>query len=188
MNNAKKKPWSLMNTIIERLQNKTKNELAELIAEEASRNSRFASELEERLKIVKPLREIIITTKSAIAAATYFDEKYRNYNFEVDYEAYTVVKRNFQQLIESDHLEVALELAVDLMEQGSYQVEGSDEGLMTEVIEECFQILTNKIYASELNKGPESIRIAQWCNEMASADRVEFIFEKQLSELINTCT
>ena len=65
-----------------------------------------------------------------VADATDFDERDINRNFDYDYEAYAEVKRNLSRLIDLGELRLALELSLELMKQGSYQVEMSDEGLM----------------------------------------------------------
>ena len=186
-NTTKKGQWSLTAALNKELQSKTKSELIDLIENEAKRSDRFASELEEKFKITKPLKALVTATKSAIAVATDFDERDRNHNFDIDYDAYMMVQRNFQQLIDGDYLDTALALAVELMRQGSYQVESSDEGLMTEDIEECLQVVTKEIYRTKLHKGPGSQKIVKWCRDMAAADRVEFIFEEELSKLKNAC-
>ena len=57
-----------------------------------------------------------------------------NYDFDYDYDhaAYSQVKRNLGRLIDQGQLRLAMELSLELMKQGSYQAEMSDEGLMTE--------------------------------------------------------
>ena len=83
-------------------------------------------------------------TQRAIADATGFDEREINYNFDYDYEAYHEVKRNLSRLVALGQLRPAMELSVELMKQGSYQVEMSDEGLMTEDIEECLSVVVKR--------------------------------------------
>ena len=180
---SQKNKWSLSEALCTALQSKTNDELIELVVNEAKRNDRYASELVEKFKVAKPLSELISTTKSAIATATNFDERDRNHNFDIDYEAYTMVQRNFQQLVDGNHIDTALELAVELMKQGSYQVEGSDEGLMTEEIEECFEVITKEIYKSSVHKGSEAEKIKKWCRDLSQADRVGFIFEEKINKL-----
>ncbi len=88
-----------------------------------------------------PSKELVAATRQAIADATDFDEREINYNFDYDYEAYSAVKRNFGRLIDLGLLHAAMELSLELMSQGSYQVEMSDEGMMTEDVEECLQVV-----------------------------------------------
>lgn len=53
-------------------------------------------------------------------------------NFDYDYGAHQTVERNFQRMVKAGQLEEALELALELMRSGSYQVEMSDEGMRDE--------------------------------------------------------
>lgn len=76
-----------------------------------------------------------MVTRRAIADATAFDEREINYNFDCDHEAYDEVKQNLRRLIELGQVRPAMELSLELTDQGSYQVESSDEGLMTDGIE-----------------------------------------------------
>ncbi len=74
-----------------------------------------------------------------------------------------------------------MELSLELMDQGSEQVEMSDEGLMTQDIEECLAAVTQALKKCDL---PASEVIA-WCAEMAKRDRVGFIFERELGAIRN---
>lgn len=70
-------------------------------------------------------------------------------------------------------------LALELMKRGSYQVEMSDEGLMTEGIEICLHVLLATLRTCDL---PASEVIA-WCSSMLSNDRVGFICRELLESL-----
>jgi hypothetical protein len=74
-----------------------------------------------------------------------------------------------------------MQLSLELMDQGSEQVEMSDEGLMTQDIEECLAVVTQVLKNCDL---PASEVIA-WCAEMAKRDRVGFIFERELGAIRN---
>ena len=65
------------------------------------------------------------------------------------------------------------------MAQGSYQVEASDEGLMTDDIEECLKVVIQALRNCDL---PASELIA-WCRGMLQKDRVGFICETELKAL-----
>lgn len=78
-----------------------------------------------------PPEELFAATRQAIVDAADFDEREINDNFDYDYVTHSIVKRNFSRLIELGHMREAMELSLGLMSQGSYQVERSDEGLMT---------------------------------------------------------
>ena len=43
-----------------------------------------------------------------------------------------------------------MELSLELMKQGSYQVEMSDEGLMTDDIEECLRVVVQALKKCDL--------------------------------------
>src|SRR5262249_34133357 len=97
--------------------------------------------------------ELVAATRQAIADATDFDKRDINRNFDYDYEAYSEVKRNLGRLIGSGQLRLAMPLALELMKRGSYQVERSDEGPMTEDIEDCLNVVlesTNKVLVNLL--------------------------------------
>jgi len=128
----------------------TKSELIDVIVGLAKADRTIQRQLESRFSVEAPPEELIATTRVAISDATDFDEREINYNFDYDYQAYSTVKRTLARLIEMGHLREAMELSQELMSQGSYQVEMSDEGMMTEDIEECLQVVINAIAKSEL--------------------------------------
>ena len=63
------------------------------------------------------------------------------------------------------------------MKGGSYQVECSDEGLMTDDICQCLKPV---IQAVKAVGGGEA---AKWAGDMQTADRVGFICDKELAQL-----
>ncbi len=138
-------------------------------------------ELDARFELEAPPKELVATTQRAIADATGFDEREINYNFDYDYEAYHEVKRNLSRLVALGQLRPAMELSVELMKQGSYQVEMSDEGLMTEDIEECLSVVVKALKKCDL---PPDEVIA-WCDGMTKSDRVGCIYDRELKELRN---
>jgi hypothetical protein len=114
------------------LQKRTKAELVEMILAIAKEHAIVARELEDRLTIEKPVDLLVADVSSAIDRATDFDERMMNRNFDVDWQAYADVQKGLSRLVELGHLAVAKSLALKLMKGGSYQVECSDEGFMTE--------------------------------------------------------
>ena len=126
-----------------------------------------------------PADEIVATTRQAIADATYFDKRNINYNFDYDYAAYAEVKRNLGRLIDLGELRLAMELSLELMKQGSYQVEMSDEGLMTEDIEQCIGVVVQALTKSALL--PDEV--LAWCAAMSKSDRVGLIYDWELAAL-----
>jgi hypothetical protein len=102
-----------------------------------------------------------------------------NRNFDYDYEAYGEVKRNLSRLIVSGQLRLAMQLALDLMKRGSYQVEMSDEGLMAEDIESCLSAVIKAVKTCDL----PSEDVVTWCSAMLDADRMGFIARQPLEAL-----
>jgi hypothetical protein len=123
--------------------------------------------------------DLVVATRQAIADATDFDERDINRNFDYDSEACGEVKRNLARLIDAGELHLAMQLSLELMKQGSYQVEMSDEGMMAEDIEDCLSAVITALKKSGLPAG----EIATWCSAMVANDRVGFIAEKQLQSL-----
>lgn len=91
------------------------------------------------------------------------------------YEAYDAVKRNLSRLIELGELDLALEL----MKEGSHQVEMSDEGLMSEDIEQCLRVVLQALKQADL---PPEQGLA-WCALLAKSDAVGCICERELETL-----
>lgn len=72
-----------------------------------------------------------------------------------------------------------MELSRELMDQGSHQVEMSDEGLMTSDIEECLQVVVAALPKSDLPPG----EIVAWCKATIASDRVGCIYDRELRAL-----
>ena len=89
------------------------------------------------------------------------------------------MKRNLARLIDAGQLHLAMQFALELMKRGSYQVEMSDEGMMTEDIESCLEVVITALKKSDL---PAADALT-WCSAMTANDRVGFIAEKQLQSL-----
>ncbi len=136
-------------------------------------------QLASRFELETPPKELVAATRQAIASATDFDEREINYNFDYDSEAYEEVKRNLGRLIALGQLRPAMELSLELMKEGSYQVEMSDEGMMTDEIEECLSVVITALKKCDL---PASEVIA-WCAEMLKKDRVGFLCDKEIGAL-----
>jgi hypothetical protein len=158
---------------------RTKDELVDVLVELARENHKLLRQLDARLELEAPPKELVAATRQAIADATDFDDREINYNFDYDDEAYTEVKRNLSRLIDQGHLRQAMELSLELMKAGSYQVEMSDEGLMTEDIEACLQVVVAALRKSDLPPA----EIVAWCKAMAKADGVGFIYDREIAAL-----
>jgi hypothetical protein len=136
-------------------------------------------ELESRFGVEGPDQELVAQTRQAIADATDFDERDINHNFDYDYGAYQTVERNFRRMVKAGQLEQAMELAMELMRRGSYQVEMSDEGMMTEDVEGCLRVVLRGVQESELPPA----RVAAWCDALRKSDRAGCILTKEINAL-----
>jgi hypothetical protein len=161
------------------LAKRTKAELLEVVVELACENSTILRKLESRFDIEAPPEDLVVSTRQAIADATDFDERQINYNFDYDHQAYVTVQRNLKRLVALGHFNAAMELSLELMSQGSYQVEMSDEGMMTDDIEECLQVVVKALKKSDL----PAEKVLDWCKIMATKDSVGFICDEELDAL-----
>jgi len=155
--------------------------LLDILVELAREDRNILRRLDARVELASPPQELAAVTRQAIADATNFDERDVNRNFSYDYEAYGEVKRNLSRLIELGELHLAMELSLELMQQGSCQVEMSDEGLMTQDIEECLQVVLQALKKCSLP--PDEV--VAWCAGMIKSDRVGFICDRDLDALRN---
>jgi uncharacterized Zn finger protein len=161
------------------LTKRKKSELLDTLIEFAEADQRVLRELRARFDVTATLEDLVSQTRQAILEATAFDKRDINRNFAYDYGAYAEVKRNLARLIASGQLPVAMELALDLMKRGSYQVEMSDEGLMTEDIQDCLSVVIESLSQSDLAAN----EVIAWCEAMRASDRVGFVAEKPLEAL-----
>lgn len=161
------------------LAKRSKDELIEMLVELATEDSGIYRRLAGQVELDLPAKEIVEATRRAIADATDFDEREMNRNFDYDYEAYEEVKRNLGRLIELGELPEAMKLALELMSQGSAQVEMSDEGLMTSDIEECLAVVVQALKKSDLSAD----EVVKWCAAMTKSDRIGCIYDRELEDL-----
>ena len=161
------------------LAQRTKMELVEVLLELARVDRAVLRQLNVRFDVATAPDELVAATHRAIADATAFDERDINRNFDYDSEAYHDVKRELGRLIDSGQLRLAMRLALELMKQGSHQVEMSDEGMMTADIENCLSVVLTALPKCDL---PPDEVIA-WCSAMMDNDRVGFIAREPLQSL-----
>jgi hypothetical protein len=161
------------------LARRTKAELVEVLLELAQANRGVLRQLTARFGVAAAPDELVDATRRAIADATAFDKRDMNRNFDYDDEAYREVKRNLGRLITSGQLRLAMQLALELMKSGSCQVEMSDEGLMTQDIEDCLTVVTKTLMKCDL----PAAEIIAWCSAMLDNDRVGFIAQEPLQVL-----
>jgi hypothetical protein len=156
-----------------------KAELVEVLLALAEADRGVLRQLTARLDVAASSAELATATRQAIADATRFDKRDMNRNFAYDSEAYEEVKRNLGRLIAGGELRVAMALALELMKQGSSQVEMSDEGLMTEEIEDCLGVVITGLKKCDL----PADEVIAWCTAMQAQDRVGFIARESLKSL-----
>src|SRR5215831_12533389 len=166
-------------TLRQALARRKKVELVDLLVELAQADRRVLRQLTARFDVAAAPDELVAATRQAIADATAFDERDTNRNFAYDYEAYEEVRRNLGRLIDAGQLPLAMRLALELMKQGSYQVEMSDEGLMTQDIEGCLDVVLKALAKSDL----PAAEVIAWCSAMLDTDRVGFIAREPLQAL-----
>ena len=177
---ARKQPESTA-ALRQALSKRTKAELVDTLLELAEADRRVLRQLVPRFDVAAAPDELVAATRQAIADATAFDERDINRNFAYDSEAYDEVKRNLDRLIAAGQLRLAMQLALELMKQGSYQVEMSDEGLMTADIEECLSVVHKAVRKCDL----PADEVIAWCSAMLTNDRVGFIGREPLQSLRN---
>jgi hypothetical protein len=161
------------------LSRRKKSELVDALIELAQADRGGLRQLNARFDVAASPEELVALTRQAISDATAFDERDINRNFAYDYEAYAEVKRNLGRLIASGQSRLAMQLALELMKQGSYQVEMSDEGLMTDDIEDCLKVVIGSLAKSDV----PAKEVIAWCAAMRASDRVGFVAEKPLDAL-----
>jgi hypothetical protein len=102
-----------------------------------------------------------------------------NCNFDYDYQACAEVKRDLGSLIAAGWLPLAMQLSLELMKQGSHQVEVSDEGMMTQDIEDCLALVFIALKKCGLSGDQDQAQYAA----MLANDRVRIICRKPLESL-----
>jgi hypothetical protein len=161
------------------LAKRKKAELVDVLIELAEADRGFLRQLTARFDVATAPDNLVAATHQAIVDATAFDKRDINRNFAYDYEAYSEVKRNLSRLIGSGELRLAMPLALELMKQGSDQVEMSDEGLMTEDIEDGLRVILESLEKCDL----PAAEVIAWCSAMLKNDRVGFIAREPLESL-----
>jgi hypothetical protein len=165
------------------LAGRKKAELVDVLMGLAQADRGVLRQLTARFDVATTPDELVAATHQAIADATAFDKRDINRNFAYDYEAYAAVKRNLGRLITSGQLRQAMTLALELMKRGSYQVEMSDEGLMTEDIEDGLRVVLEALRNCDL----PATEVIAWCSAMLENDRVGFIAREPLESLRDRC-
>jgi hypothetical protein len=163
------------------LTRRKKAELVDVLMELAGADRGILRQLTARFDVASAPDELVSATRQAIADATAFDKRDINRNFAYDHQAYSEVRRNLGRLIGAGQLRLAMPLALELMKRGSYQVEMSDEGLMTEDIEDGLNVVLEALRECDL----PAAEVIAWCSAMLENDRIGFIAREPLRSLRN---
>jgi hypothetical protein len=163
------------------LTRRKKAELVDVLMELAEADRGVLRHLTTRLDVAMAPDDLVAATRQAIADATGFDKRDINRNFAYDHQAYGEVRRNLGRLIGAGQLRLAMPLALELMKRGSYQVEMSDEGLMTEDIEDGLNVVLEALRECDL----PAAEVIAWCSAMLENDRIGFIAREPLQALRN---
>jgi hypothetical protein len=161
------------------LTRKKKAELVDVLMELAGADRGILRQLTARFDVAPAPDDLVAATRQAIAEATAFDKRDINRNFAYDHQAYSEVRRNLGRLIGAGQLRLAMPLALELMKRGSYQVEMSDEGLMTEDIEDGLNEVLEALRKCDL----PAAEVIAWCSAMLESDRIGFIAREPLQAL-----
>jgi uncharacterized Zn finger protein len=161
------------------LSSRKKTELVEVLLELAGDDPRLKRSLESRFSVLPQADKLVEATRQAIADATSFDPRDAGTNFSIDYDAYESVQEGLERLIGAGRLGEAMELAVELMKRGSYQVESSDEGLMTEEIEQCLRPVVAAVSESDLPPA----EVTAWCVTMTKSDLIGVHCDREIETL-----
>jgi hypothetical protein len=153
-----------------------KAELVDVLMELAGADRGTLRQLTARFDVAPAPDDLVAATRQAIAEATGFDERDINRNFAYDHQASSEVRRDLGRLIGAGQLRPAMPLAPELMKRGSYQVEMSDEGLMTEDIEDGLNVVLEALRECDL----PAAEVIAWCSAMLEIDRVGFIAREPL--------
>ncbi len=156
-----------------------KTELVDFLIELAQADRGVLRQLSARFEEATTPEDLVARTRQAISDATAFDKRDINRNFHYDYQAYAEVKRNLSRLTAVGQFPEAMQLALELMKRGSYQVEMSDEGLMCDEIEECLTVVIESLSKVDIAVN----EVVAWCTAMLASDRNGFIARELLESL-----
>ena len=152
---------------------------AGLIAALREAHARKPSFLERLEALDGNVGDLVESTRRIMGEATAFDGQQRGRNFGYDWNAYKNLADNLKRLLAAGKLVEVMQLAVELMSEGSLQMEASDEGLMLRELEICLLVAIEAVADS----GLPAEDVVLWGNRMKDADRVQFICEDALAEL-----
>lgn len=136
--------------------------------------------IEAEIDVKKPPDLIAYDLRQAIGIATKVDETKLNRNFDYSWQAYEATEHGFNLLIRAGDLTTAKLIAIEFINKASYQVECSDEGLMTEEIESCLKPLFEAVTAEKWEDRQS------WAIAMTQADRCGHICRDAIESLLKS--
>ncbi len=135
--------------------------------------------IEAELEISKPLDLILHDLREAIRLATDAGDEPVNNNLTTDWKAYAEVKRLMELLVSAGALNEAMEIAIHFMEEASHQIEGSDEGMMLEDVEECLQPVLDAL------ENFDETQRSSWAFRMQRSDCLGVVCRERLQRWSN---
>lgn len=163
----------LMRRMTASLAGLSKEELISFVCEASLRWPALCRHVLMETEQDQPLTGLIGDIQAAIRAATFIPKEKLNRNFDYDVEEYEQVRIGLRKLMRLGHISEAMDLAIELLEAGNSQVEASDEGMMTEEIVECVNVVTEVVDFS----GNATERQA-WANRLAYSDYLSILGRK----------
>lgn len=135
-------------------------------------------EIEQAVKLEKPMELAVHDTRCAIKIATEVPHEQIGHDFQFSWQAYEAIEFGLRDLIRQGFVEEAMQLAIELMDKGSEQLECSDQGDMLINIEDCLGPVVDA--AEHL----DAMIAKSWAQQMKTTDRVGFVMEERLDRLL----
>ena len=155
-----------------------KDELIELLMRLDTFDPAVRWSIEADIGLKKPPELIAHDLRQAIEIATRVDKKKMNTNFFYSWQAYEETERGFINLVGIGELELAKKIAIEFMNQASYQVECSDEGQMVEEIENCLKPVIQAVADDHLPVH------CDWAIAMSQADSIGCLCSSALERIV----
>ena len=176
---AKQKLDALRSELIEAALRKLKKaELIEMMLRLDTFDPAVRWSIEAEVKLKKPPELKALDLRQAIAIATRVDRKQMNTNFFYSWQAFEEIERGFITLVGIGQLELAKKIAIEFMNQASYQVECSDESEMVEEIENCLKPVIQAVADDQLPVHRD------WAMAMSLADSTGFLCSSALEKIV----
>ena len=155
-----------------------KDELIELLMRLDTFDPAVRWSIEAEVRLKKPPELIALDLRQAIEIATRVDKKKRKTNYFYSWQAFEEIERGFITLVGIGELGLAKKIAIEFMNQASYQVECSDEGQMVEEIENCLKPVIQAVADDQLPVHRD------WAMAMSQADSTGFLCSSALEKIV----